>query len=229
VTVRTLEAESALMNGGSRILDFTGSSNGKVVGYTNNANDGMTFFNVPAGRLTEIGYRTGGHTGFQTININGSVSSILYPTSNAVAKLTVDYSVPDNAAIVIRGTTKGPWVDIDYIKVTTGSNNPIPDNKPIITTSAGIQASGYPSSGSAYSGETVYITGSHFGTTKGTVKIGSTIVTVTSWSDNNIVVTMPTVSSAITAVWSITTANGNIESASNFTLNPPLPVYDYYY
>ena len=75
------------------------------------------------------------------------------------------------------------------------------------------------STSSGIAGSSVTIYGSNFGATQGssTVKFGSTTATVTSWSDLQLVVTVPSVSNGSYTIY-VTTSTGTASSSSQFTV-----------
>jgi len=83
-------------------------------------------------------------------------------------------------------------------------------------------ASFTPSSGIA--GSAVTINGTRFGTTQetSTVKFGTTVASVTSWSDTQIIATVPTLAAGNYTI-SVATSGGAANSSTQFIVNPPAP------
>jgi endoglucanase len=154
----------------------------------------------PGASVTLAGTGFGATQGTSTVNF-GTLNAAVTSWSNTQIVATVP-NVPVNTAVGLTVTVNGVASNAVNFLVTS----PVP---PAITTLS-------PTSGAV--GSTVTITGSNFGGFQGssTVRFGATNATIVSWSNTQLVVTVPSIAAGLVQVNVI--VNGNISNSSNFTV-----------
>jgi RHS repeat-associated protein len=208
----------------STAVPQTASGGSIQVTVGNSSSNSTVDFTVIAPQITSISPTSGSvgthvtitGSGFRSAQtLNGLSSSISFSdrNSNYIGSSVVSWSDTQIVAIVPNGAVTGP-VKVSGFSATSNTDVVFSMANPIITSIS-------PSVGST--GSTVQINGSGFGATQAS---GSTVTfavgnnaNVVSWSDNQIVVTVP--SSAISGGVKVT--QGGVASNSNqvFTVPPP--------
>ena len=145
----------------------------------------------------------------------------------SITAMTYNWSFGDGSTSTIEHpshTYQNTGVYTVKLVVTDGANyaSKIYDNFITITSTLPIINAISPTSGK--SGTNITITGIDFGATQGTstVKIGTTIAAVNSWSNTAITATVPAIAEGIYTVYVIT-ANGTTSSTIQFTVTSLLP------
>jgi RHS repeat-associated protein len=192
---------------------MTGYIQVTVLGIGSHAGD--VYFTIPAPQITSIS-PTSGVPGTQ-VTVNGSAfratqsagGNISYVYFNGVGAAVTNWSDTQIVATVPASATTGP------VKVSGFGANSNADV--VFTTANPIITSLSPSSGPVST--QVQINGSGFGTVQGAVKVSNINAAVVSWSDTQIVATVPTTarSGAVSVVSGGITSNINI----NFTVPAP--------
>jgi RHS repeat-associated protein len=200
----------------------TGTGGAVNVTVGNVASNTSVYFNIPAPRITSISPANGvvgtqvtvNGSGFQATKGNGNL------TFKGLAATVVSWSDTQIVAAVPAGAATGA--------VSVSANNYNSSNQDqLFTMPNPVVATVSPVGGPV--GAQVQINGSGFGATQGTstVAFNSTTATVTSWSDTQIVATVPSGTSGAVSVSAIeggVTSNTNvIFTAGNLTVNSVSP------
>ncbi len=194
---------------------ITGYIQATVLNVTSHAGD--VYFTVPLPQITSISPSSGtpgtqvtvSGSGFRSTQVVGGNSSTL--SFNGVGAAITTWSNTQIVATVPASATTGPVKIGGYI----GNSNP----DVVFTTANPVITSLSPSAGPV--GTQVQINGSGFGSVQGSgsVKITSNTAAIVSWSDTQIVATVPVASKS----GSVTVTAGGVTSNSNinFTVPPP--------
>jgi RHS repeat-associated protein len=188
-----------------------GTSGNMIVTEGGVASNGVAF-TVPPPQITSLSPTSGG-VGTQ-VTINGSGFGATQGSStvnfyNGWQGSVVSWSATQIVATVPAHATTGP-VTVTVNNVSSNTNQIFTMPNPAITTLS-------PNSGAV--GTSVTINGTGFGATQGssTVKLNGSTATVTSWSDTQVVITVPnTISGSM-----IVTEGGVASNGVAFTVPPP--------
>src|SRR6185437_7949824 len=176
---------------------------------------GDVYYTIPAPQITSVSPTSGAPgsqvtvngSGFRTTQSIGGNSSFLY--FNGFNAAITSWSDTQIIATVPSSATTGP--------VTIGGFSGNSNADVVFTTANPVITSLSPTSGPV--GTSVQINGSGFGSTAGTVKFSNNAAAITTWTDTQIIATVPTASKSGSVAVTIAgvTSNSNI----NFTVPPP--------
>jgi len=207
----------------STAVPQTASGGSIQVTVGNSSSNSTVDFTVPAPQITSISPASGSvgthvtitGSGFRSAQtLNGLSSSISFSglNSNYIGSSVVSWSDTQIVAIVPTGAVTGP-VKVSGFSATSNTDVVFSMANPIVTSLS-------PSSGPVTT--QVQINGSGFGATRpsgSTVTFAQNSASVVTWSDNQIVVTVP--STAISG--GVTVTEGGVASNSNQVFTVPAP------